>query len=163
MEPSRLCLDHPELSLKWEQGIFMWSAVAALWRYRCEVRYGRTEPTKEGFAAFWMAELGHWGRGEPVAVSPRSAQRVRQAIRLWLVHRAKPVQVADPGLPPKQDKKKGQQERKEQHKQQVLEEHRLGWTPPRGCRGYGRMGPSRKGWTADNMQDMESGLGNDTP
>ena len=106
-EPSRPCLDHPELSLKWEQGIFMWSAVAALWRHRCEVRYGRTEPTKEGFAAFWMAELGHWGRGEPVSVSPRSAQRVRQAIRLWLTHRAKPVQVADPGLPPKQDKKKG--------------------------------------------------------
>ena len=163
-EPSRLCLDHPELSLKWEQGIFMWSAVAALWRYRCEVRYERTEPTKEGFAAFWMAELGHWGRGEPVAVSPRSAQRVRQAIRLWLVHRAKPVQVADPGLPPKQDKKKGQQERKEQHKQRVLEEHRLGEDPPpRECRGYGRMGPSRKGWTADSMQGMESGLGNDTP
>ena len=38
MEPSRLCPDYPELSLQWEQGIFMWSAVAALWRYRCEVR-----------------------------------------------------------------------------------------------------------------------------
>jgi len=37
VEPSRLCLDKPELSLQWEQGIFMWSAVAALWRYRCEV------------------------------------------------------------------------------------------------------------------------------
>ena len=71
------CLDHPELSLRWEQGIFMWSAVAALWRYRCEVHYGRTEPTKEAFAAFWMSELGHWGRREPVAISPRSAQRVR--------------------------------------------------------------------------------------
>ena len=74
MEPCRLCLDHPKLSLRWEQGIIMWSAVAALWRYRCEVRCGRTEPTKEGFAAFWMSELGHWGRGEPVAISPRSAQ-----------------------------------------------------------------------------------------
>ena len=126
-----LCLDHPELSLKWEQGIFMWSA-AALWRYRCEVQYGRTEPTKESFAAFWMAELGHWGRGEPVGISPWSAQRVRQVIRLWLVHRAKPVQVADPGLPPKKGKKKGQQERKEQHKQRAQEEHRLGEEPPPG-------------------------------
>ena len=80
MEPSKLCLDHPELSLRLEQGIFMWSAVAALWRYTCEVRYGRTEPMKEGFAAFWMSQLSHWGRGEPVRISPRSAQRVRQAI-----------------------------------------------------------------------------------
>ena len=47
MEPSRLCLDHPELSLWLEQGIFMWSAVAALWRYRCEVRYGRTEQKRD--------------------------------------------------------------------------------------------------------------------
>ena len=41
----------------------MWSVVAALWRYWCEVRYGRTEPTKEAFTAFWMAELGTRGTG----------------------------------------------------------------------------------------------------
>ena len=79
-----------------------------------------------------MSELGHWGRGEPVTISPRSAQRVRQAIRLWLVYRTKPMQVEDPGLPPKRSKKEGQQERKEQHKQRVLEEHRLGEEPPQG-------------------------------
>ena len=98
--------------------------------------------------------------GEPTV----STQRVRQVIRLWLVHRARPVQVADPGLPPRRDKKKGQQERKEHDKQRVLEEYRLGEEPPpRECRGYGRMGPSRKGWTAGSMQGTESGSGKDTP
>ena len=150
MEPSRLCLDHPELSLRWEQGIFMWSAVAALWRYKCEVRYGRTEPTKEAFAAFWMKELGHWGRGEPVTISPRSAQRVRQVIRLWLVYKTKPVPVTDPGLPPKRGKKEGQQEHKEQHKQRVLEEHQLGEEPPPGVQRVWTDGLQQKG--ADGRQ-----------
>ena len=132
IEQSRLCLDHPELSLWWEQGIVMWWVVAALWRYKCVVRYGRTEPTQEAFAAFWMLELGHWGRWEPVTTRSKSAQRVRQATRHWLGHRKKPVPVVDPGLPPKRNKKDGQQERKEQHKQRVLEEHQLGEEPPSG-------------------------------
>ena len=40
-----------------------------------------------------------------------------------------------------------------------------GWgrSPPRGYRGYGRMGPSRKGWMADSMQGTESGSGTGTP
>ena len=97
-----------------------------------------------------MAELGHWGRGEPVGISPRSAQRVRQTIRLWLVHRAKPVQVADPGLPPKKDKKKGQQEQKEQHKQRVLEEHRLEEDFPPGVQRIWTDGSQQKG--ADGRQ-----------
>ena len=37
IEPSRICLDMPEISLQTEQGIFMWTAITALWRYRCEV------------------------------------------------------------------------------------------------------------------------------
>ena len=89
-------LDHPERSLRWEQGICVWSAVPALWNYRCGVRYGRAEPTKETSNAFWVAEFGHWGRGEPVSISPRSAQQVRQVIRLWIVHRRKAVPVAHP-------------------------------------------------------------------
>ena len=135
--------------------------VAALWRYRCEVRYGRTEPTKEGFAAFWMAELSHWGRGEPVAISPRSAQQVRQAIRLWRVHRTKPMQVEDPGLPPKRGKKEGQQGRKEQHKQRVLEEHGLGEDHPPGVQRVWTDGSQQKG--ADGMRDMGYGLGRGMP
>ena len=47
-------------------------------------------------AKLWMAKLGHWGREEPVTISPRSARQAGHAIRLWIVHRRKPVQVADP-------------------------------------------------------------------
>ena len=35
IQPSSL--DMPEMSLQTEQGIFMWTAITALWRYRCEV------------------------------------------------------------------------------------------------------------------------------
>ena len=67
-----------------------------------------------------------------MTINPRFAQQVRQAIRLWLVHRTKPVPVDDPVLAPKRSKKDGQQERKEQHKRRVLEVHRLGEEPPQG-------------------------------
>ena len=105
----------------------------ALWKYRCGFRYGRAGPTKETWNALWVAELGHWGRGEPVSISPRSAQQVRQAIWLWIVHRRKPVQVADPGLPATRIRKDGQQEHKEQHQ------------------GAGRA----KNWTGSRPQDSK--------
>ena len=69
--------------------------------------------------------------------------------------------VEDPGLPPKRSKKEGQQESKEQHKQGVLEEHRLGKSPPQGSRGYGPTCHSKRGQTADSMRGMGFGLGND--
>jgi len=50
--PVLLTLDRPELWLQWEQGIFMWSAVTALGRYRCEDRYGQMETTKDSFNEF---------------------------------------------------------------------------------------------------------------
>ena len=78
-----------------------------------------------------------------MTISPRSAQRVRQAIRLWLVYRTKPMQVEDPGLPPKRSKKEGQQERKVQHKQRVLEEH--GEEPPPGVQRVWTDGSQQKG------------------
>ena len=88
IEPSRICLDMPEISLQTEQGIFMWTAITALWRYRCEVRYGRIEPSHKGYAAFWMGELGYWGRDEPVTVPVESTQTVRKAIRMWITGRS---------------------------------------------------------------------------
>ena len=60
------------------------------------------------------------------------------------------MQVEDPGLPPKRGKKEGQQERKEQHKQQVLEEHRLGEEPPPGVQRVWTDGSQQKG--ADGRQ-----------
>ena len=92
-----------------------------------------------------MSESGHWGRGEPVTISPRPAQRVRQAICSCLVHRKKPMPVVDPGLRPKRSKKEGPQEGKEQHKQRVLDEHSLGKGPPLGVQRVWRMHPNMKG------------------
>ena len=80
-----------------------------------------------------------------MTIRPRPTQRVRQSIRLWLVHRAKPVPVEDPGLPQKRSKKEGQQERKERHKQRVLEEHRLEEEPPPGVQRVWTDGSQQKG------------------
>ena len=55
------------------------------------------------------------------------------------------MQVTDPGLPPKRGQKEGQQERKEQHKQRVLEEHRLGEEPPPGVQRVWTDGSQQKG------------------
>ena len=110
----------------------MWSAVAALWRYRCEVRYDRMEPSKESFNAFWMSELGHWGREEPTRVHPRSAQRLRQAIRQWMQYRRKPAPISDPGLPQRIDKRAEQKRRKEKCKQEVVDKYNLNEDPPQG-------------------------------
>ena len=87
-----------------------------------------------------------------MTISPKSVQRVRQVIRLWLVHRKKPVPVVDPGLP-KRSKKEGQQE---QHKQQVLEEHRLGEELPSGVQRVRTDGSQQTG--ADGRQYARYGV-----
>ena len=37
VEPSRMCLEYPELSLQTTQGVVLWTAIYALWQFRCEV------------------------------------------------------------------------------------------------------------------------------
>ena len=41
VEPSRMCLEAPDLSLRTTQGVVLWTAIHALWNYRCEVQFGR--------------------------------------------------------------------------------------------------------------------------
>ena len=57
IEPSRMCLEHQQKSLETEQGVLMWTAIAALWRYQCEVRYQRTQASREGYLGWWDGEL----------------------------------------------------------------------------------------------------------
>ena len=85
------------------------------------------------------------GQGRQWSSAPSQHQRVQQAIRLWLVHRKKPVPVVDLGLPPKRCRKEGQQERKEQPKQQGLGEHKLGEDPPSGVQRVWTDGSQKTG------------------
>ena len=48
LEVSRMLIEEVETSLISEQGIAMWTAVTALWRYRCEVHHRRQNPTQGG-------------------------------------------------------------------------------------------------------------------
>ena len=107
----------PEISLKTEQGIFMWTAITALWRYRCEARYGRVQLSPTGYAAYWMGELGYWGREGPVTVPVEAAQAVRKTIRMWLTKGKKVPQREEPGVQHQSTgSKEGQEARKQKHK-----------------------------------------------
>ena len=133
VEPSRVCLDMPEISLKTEQGIFMWTAITALWRYRCEARYGRVQPSPTGYAAYWMGELGYWGREGPVTVPVEAAQALRKTIRMWLTKGKKMPQREEPGVQHQSTgSKEGQEARKQKHKDSVLQRHALDQPPPIG-------------------------------
>ena len=111
----------------------MRTAITALWKHRCEVRYGRTEPSHKGYAAFWMGELGYCGRDEPVTVPVESAQTVRKVIRMWITRGAEIPQRSEPGVPQiEKTMADTQQERKEEHKKQVLQVHALDKAPPEG-------------------------------
>jgi hypothetical protein len=105
IEPSRICLEHQQESLESEQGILMWTAIAALWRYRCEVRYQRTTPTRQGFMGWWDGELRRWGQEERRRCQCL-IQRARKAIRSWLQNKGKLDRRTDPGIPKEQNRKK---------------------------------------------------------
>ena len=132
IEPSRICLEHQQESLESEQGILMWTAIAALWRYRCEVRYQRTTPTRQGFMGWWDGELWRWGQEETTAVPVSSIQRARKAIRSWLQNKGRLDRRADPGIPKEQNKKKAQEERKKELKKKVIEKYNLLEPPEEG-------------------------------
>ena len=62
VEPSRMCLEHPEVSLRTTQGVILWTAIHALWNYRYEVQFGRQKLDTKRYLAMWMANLREWGK-----------------------------------------------------------------------------------------------------
>ena len=121
IESSRICLEHQQKSLETEQGILMRTAVAALWRYRCEVRYQRTSASSEGYLAWWDGELRQWGQDEAAAVPTASMQTVRKAIRTWLRNGAKLERREDPGILKEPNRPKAQEDRTQQLKREAIE------------------------------------------
>ena len=119
----------------------MWTAVAALWRYRSEVQYQRTSASREGYLAWWDGELRQWGQEGAVAVPAASMQRARRTIRAKLERRE------DTGIPAELNKNKAQEERKQHSTQEVIERYNL--QPPR--EGVQRV------WTDGSQQEGEHG------
>jgi hypothetical protein len=60
LEPSRLLLDEPLLSLQSTQGLVLWAGLRAQWRLRCEVKYQRQQVSLHDFVALWVAGLESW-------------------------------------------------------------------------------------------------------
>ena len=63
MEPSRLLLAAPLLSMQTTQGLVLWVGLRAQWRLGCEVKYQRQQVSLHDFVALWGAGLESW-RGE---------------------------------------------------------------------------------------------------
>ena len=53
LEPSRLPLDRPEISLQTTQGLVLWAALKAQWKIRCATKYQRQKVALEDFVALW--------------------------------------------------------------------------------------------------------------
>ena len=63
VEPSRLLLEEPLLSLQTTQGLVLWAGLRAQWKLRCEVKYQHRQVSLEDFVAVWVGVLESW-RGE---------------------------------------------------------------------------------------------------
>ena len=148
IEPSRICLEQQRISLETEQGILVSTVVAALWRYRCKVRYQRTSASREGCLAWWARELRQWEQEEATTVLTGSMQRVRQAIRAWCINRSKLERRENPGIPEEPNKKQAQEERKQLLEQEIIDRYNL-LEPPR--EGIQRV------WTDGSEQEEEDG------
>lgn len=85
VEPSRMCLEEPLSSLSTVQGVFLWTAINALWLHRCDVQFGRQSKDVKKFMAQWHSVLEGWGKWEDVDVDKRQTKRLQQAIKAWMM------------------------------------------------------------------------------
>ena len=63
VDPSRMCLENPELSLRTTQGAVLWTAIHALRNYRCEVQFGKQKLDAKKYLATWLVNLREWANG----------------------------------------------------------------------------------------------------
>ena len=64
VEPSRMYLENPAISLQTTQGVVLWTAIHALWIFRCDVQFGRQTLDSKKYMATWHASLKDWGKWE---------------------------------------------------------------------------------------------------
>ena len=98
VEPSRMCLEHPEVSLRTTQGVVLWTAIHALWNYRCEVQFGRQKLDTKKYLAMWLGNLREWGKWEEMSVDKKHMERVKAGLAAWIHNRRRLEQLEEPGL-----------------------------------------------------------------
>ena len=60
VEPSRLLLDRPEISLRTTHRLVLWAALKAPWKIRCAAKYQHQKAALEDFVALWAGILERW-------------------------------------------------------------------------------------------------------
>ena len=83
LEPSRLLLDEPLLSLQSTQGLVLWAGLRAQWRLRCEVKYQRQQVSLHDFVALWVAGLESWRSERNMSCSRSDLQHLIAQLQAW--------------------------------------------------------------------------------
>ena len=120
-----MLIEEVETSLISEQGIAMWTAVTALWRYRCEVHHRRQNPTQGGYMLLWVGDLIAWQRQGSTPYRQGTLTSLICTVQQWIAGYRALRGVEDQGLPQKKSKKERQQDRKELLKEEVLNKYQL--------------------------------------
>ena len=145
VEPSRMCLEYPTLSLQTTQGVILWTAIHALWIFRCAVQFGRQKLEAKKYMATWHASLKDWGKWEGMSVDPKHIARVKSSLAAWMNTKRRLEQQEEPGLISGESKDTRKRKRKEEMKENVLGEWGLEEEPPPGVVQAWTDGSEQKG------------------
>ena len=113
VEPSRVLLENPTLSLRTSQGLVLWAALKAQWALRCQARFQGAVPTLDDFVARRVGVMEIWRAKKDLSLSRVDLQHLIEQLFSWFtgwmfiqkapaagVYPAKPT--ATPGDPKEQ-------------------------------------------------------------
>ena len=98
----------------------LWTAIHALWNYRCEVQFGRQKLDTKKYLATWLVKLREWGKWEEMSVEKKHMERVKAGLAAWIHNRRRLEQLEEPGLIRGESKETRKRKRKEEIKEQVV-------------------------------------------
>jgi ribonuclease HI len=81
IEPSRLCIDFPLVSLSTIQGLLLWKTISVLWLFRCRVLFDKQPPHQLAFLELLDTYLGWWQQRPDIAVPTAAVYAYRQSLR----------------------------------------------------------------------------------
>ena len=83
IEPSRLLLEEPLLSLSSSRGLVVWATLKAQWALRCEARYQGATPSLDDFVAKWVGILEVWRAERDLSLSTVDLQHLLTQLLSW--------------------------------------------------------------------------------
>ena len=84
VEPSRLLLEEPLLSLQTTQGLVLWAGLRAQWKLQCEVKYQHRQVSLEDFVAVWVES---WRGDRNMSCSRADLRHLIAQLHSWAEHK----------------------------------------------------------------------------